>query len=79
MVKKCKDQNRDIVLENGLEGVFNKLKEHSAFLPLSLSYQATSLDVRQCSYFNSKTLPLKLYFKGPQNTSVLIPAIYKVS
>lgn len=52
------------------------LTERPTSLPLGPELEVVGVSVRNCSYFNSNTLPLKIHFVGPDGG--LVPAIFKV-
>lgn len=67
---------RQKVLINGIESVHQALTDNPTCLPLGPEYEVYGINVRNCSYFNSNTLPLKITFIGSDNE--LLPAIFKV-
>lgn len=75
-VKVGKETSRQRTLIQGMELVNQMLMERQTSLPLGPGYEVTGVQIRNCSYFNSNTLPLKINFFGPDNT--IMPAIFKV-
>ncbi|KFB41452.1 AGAP011036-PA-like protein [Anopheles sinensis] len=74
-VKMAKDSHRLQVLKQGLESVNQMLIDAPTVLPLEPAAEVTGVIVRNCNFFNSNTLPLKIVFAGPDKVSV--PAIFK--
>jgi len=64
-------------LAAGMDEVHQDLLEKPTCLPLGPELEVTGVSVRNCSYFNSNTLPLKINFVGPDAES--LPAIFKVN
>lgn len=75
-VKEVKEAMRQKVLISGIESVHQALIENPTCLPLGPEHEVHGINVRNCSYFNSNTLPLKITFIGSDNE--LLPAIFKV-
>jgi len=75
-VKSAKESMRQKTLVQGLESVNQILLERPTSLPLGPGLEVTGVNVRNCSYFNSNTLPLKINFLCPDGG--LLPAIFKV-
>lgn len=61
----------------GMDEVHQDLLEKPTCLPLGPELEVSGVNVRNCSYFNSNTLPLKITFVGPDAEP--LPAIFKVS
>lgn len=74
-VKQAKESVRQKVLVHGMENVNQILLEQPTALPLSPSFEVTSVNSRSCGYFNSNTLPLKVSYIGPDR--MILPAIFK--
>lgn len=74
-VKQAKESVRQKVLVQGMENVNQILMQQPTALPLGPSYEVTSINSRNCGYFNSNTLPLKLSYMGPDRLPLL--AIFK--
>ena len=83
-VKSCKDSNRLFVLHKHMESLNLHLGEMATPIPLSLGSIASGVDLKNCSYFPSNTVPLKLAFtsnalRDPSSDELpVIPAIFKV-
>lgn len=75
-VQNSKESQRLNVLTNSLERVHDLLKDNPTSLPLSPTLKVVGISVRNCSYFPSFTLPLKLSFLAKDGS--IIPAIFKV-
>lgn len=76
-VKEAKESMRQKSLAAGMDEVHQDLLEQPTCLPLGPELEVTGVSVRNCSYFNSNTLPLKINFVGPDAES--LPAIFKVN
>ncbi|XP_055692342.1 phosphatidylinositol 4-phosphate 3-kinase C2 domain-containing subunit alpha isoform X1 [Lutzomyia longipalpis] len=74
-VKQSKESLRQKTLIQGMEIVNQILMERPTSLPLGPELEVVGVHVRNCSYFNSNTLPLKISFVGPDGGHV--PAIFK--
>lgn len=74
-VKQAKESVRLSLLRTEVEKVNQLLQENPTSLPLGPGLEVTGVRSQSCSYFNSNTLPLKIYFTGPDPG--LIPAIFK--
>nr|CAA63485.1 phosphoinositide 3-kinase [Drosophila melanogaster] len=74
-VKEAKESMRQKSLAAGMDEVHQDLLEQPTCLPLGPELEVTGVSVRNCSYFNSNTLPLKINFVGPDAES--LPAIFK--
>ncbi|EDV39394.1 uncharacterized protein Dana_GF24513, isoform E [Drosophila ananassae] len=74
-VKEAKESMRQKCLAAGMDEVHQDLLEKPTCLPLGPELEVTGVSVRNCSYFNSNTLPLKINFVGPDAES--LPAIFK--
>ena len=83
-VKTSKDSTRSMILERHMESLNLELSEVPTTIPLSVGSRVAGVDVQNCSYFSSATVPLRLSFKSDASTDPtlespsLIPAIYKV-
>ncbi|CAG0893611.1 unnamed protein product [Cyprideis torosa] len=84
-LKTTSDSMRLSALTREMEEIHEILKHQPTALPLSLSHLVSGVDVKRCSYFNSKTLPLKIKFlsahhsqKGSNLNRLSIQTIYKV-
>ena len=79
-----KDSTRSIILERHMESLNLELSEVPTTIPLSVGSRVAGVDVQNCSYFSSATVPLRLSFISDASTDPtlelppLIPAIYKV-
>lgn len=74
-VKQAKESHRVSLLRTEVEKVNQLLQENPTSLPLGPGLEVTGVRSQSCSYFNSNTLPLKIYFTGPDPG--LIPVIFK--
>lgn len=74
-VKQAKESHRLSHLRLGLEKVNTLLQDNPTALPLGPGLEVTGVSTQNSSYFNSNTLPLKIYFHGPDKS--LLPAIFK--
>lgn len=74
-VKQAKESHRLSLLRIGLEKVNQLLQDNPTALPLGPGLEVTGVSTQNSSYFNSNTLPLKIYFLGPDKS--LLPAIFK--
>uniref|UniRef100_A0A6B2ECM5 Putative phosphatidylinositol 3-kinase vps34 involved in signal transduction n=1 Tax=Phlebotomus kandelakii TaxID=1109342 RepID=A0A6B2ECM5_9DIPT len=74
-VKQSKESLRQKTLVQGMEAVNQILMERPTSLPLGPELEVVGVSVRNCSYFNSNTLPLKINFIGPDGG--FVPAIFK--
>ncbi|XP_002025662.2 phosphatidylinositol 4-phosphate 3-kinase C2 domain-containing subunit alpha isoform X1 [Drosophila persimilis] len=74
-VKESKESMRQKSLAAGMDEVHQDLLDKPTCLPLGPELEVTGVAVRNCSYFNSNTLPLKITFVGPDAES--LPAIFK--
>lgn len=75
-VQNSKESQRLNVLNNSLQRVHDMLKDNPTSLPLSPTLKVVGISVRNCAYFPSFTLPLKLSFLAKDGS--IIPAIFKV-
>lgn len=66
VVKDTRDGQRQQVLGKNLERVQDFLTEHKPPMPWAPSLQICDLDLKNCSYFPSNTLPLKLCFRSAE-------------
>lgn len=76
-VKEAKESMRQKSLVAGMDQVHQDLSEEPTCLPLGPELEVSGVNVRNCSYFNSNTLPLKITFVGPDSEP--LPAIFKVT
>lgn len=74
-VKQAKESVRQKVLVYGMENVNQILLEQPTALPLGPGHEVTAVNARNCGYFNSNTLPLKIMYVGPDRMP--LPAIFK--
>ncbi|XP_069950780.1 phosphatidylinositol 4-phosphate 3-kinase C2 domain-containing subunit beta-like isoform X2 [Cherax quadricarinatus] len=77
-IKDTKDSQRINVLSRDLENIHYSLEASPTSLPLSPSLEVAGVDVKNCSYFNSFTVPLKLAFLSSEKNTDPIHAIFKV-
>nr|XP_027227841.1 phosphatidylinositol 4-phosphate 3-kinase C2 domain-containing subunit beta-like isoform X1 [Penaeus vannamei]XP_027227842.1 phosphatidylinositol 4-phosphate 3-kinase C2 domain-containing subunit beta-like isoform X1 [Penaeus vannamei]XP_027227843.1 phosphatidylinositol 4-phosphate 3-kinase C2 domain-containing subunit beta-like isoform X1 [Penaeus vannamei] len=77
-IKDTKDSQRMHVLSRDLENIHFNLTENPTSLPLSPSLEVAGVDLKNCSYFNSFTVPLKLAFLSSEDNTDPIHAIFKV-
>ncbi|XP_063588936.1 phosphatidylinositol 4-phosphate 3-kinase C2 domain-containing subunit alpha-like [Penaeus indicus] len=77
-IKDTKDSQRMHVLGRDLENIHYNLTENPTSLPLSPSLEVAGVDLKNCSYFNSFTVPLKLAFLSSEDNTDPIHAIFKV-
>lgn len=75
-VKKSKDSQKITVLHNRLRVIDASLNENPTSLPLSPTIRVVGVQVKNCFYFPSNTLPLKINFVDERE--IVVPAIYKV-
>ncbi|XP_048481106.1 phosphatidylinositol 4-phosphate 3-kinase C2 domain-containing subunit alpha isoform X7 [Plutella xylostella] len=75
-VKTGKEGARSRALTSGATQLATLLREQPAALPLSPAAVVHDVNVQQCSYFASNTLPLKINFIGRDNA--VIPAMFKI-
>lgn len=66
VVKTTKESQRLNTLLRELEPIHLSLVNNATSLPIGPSLQVNGLEVRQCSYFPSNTLPLKLAFHSAE-------------
>ena len=76
-VQTSKDSAKPIVLARFMEQLHHQLRETPTLIPLSASMVTDGVDVKNCTYFNSNTVPLKLVLNSRGSDGV-IKAIYKV-
>ncbi|EDV96661.1 phosphatidylinositol 4-phosphate 3-kinase C2 domain-containing subunit beta [Drosophila grimshawi] len=74
-VKEAKESMRQKSLAAGMDMVHMDLQVEPTCLPLGPELEVSGVNVRNCSYFNSNTLPLKITFVGPDAEP--LPAIFK--
>uniref|UniRef100_W4VRG7 Putative phosphotidylinositol 3 kinase 68d n=1 Tax=Corethrella appendiculata TaxID=1370023 RepID=W4VRG7_9DIPT len=74
-VKLAKESHRLQILKQHLESVNQSLRECPTSLPLGPALEVSGISVKNCNYFNSNTLPLKISYMGPDKQ--LLPAIFK--
>ncbi|GAB0091122.1 phosphatidylinositol 4-phosphate 3-kinase C2 domain-containing subunit beta [Sergentomyia squamirostris] len=74
-VKQSKESLRQKTLIQSMEIVNQILMERPTSLPLGPELEVIGVSSRNCSYFNSNTLPLKINFVG--SDGALVPAIFK--
>ncbi|XP_073842946.1 phosphatidylinositol-4-phosphate 3-kinase catalytic subunit Pi3K68D [Musca autumnalis] len=74
-VKEAKEAMRQQFLCSGMDKINQELLDKHTSLPLGPELEVSGVNVRNCSYFNSNTLPLKISFVGPDNEP--LPAIFK--
>lgn len=77
-IKDTKDSQRMHMLSRELENIHYSLEVSPTSLPLSPSLEVAGVDVKNCSYFNSFTVPLKLAFLSSEKNTDPIHAIFKV-
>ncbi|XP_050713175.1 phosphatidylinositol 4-phosphate 3-kinase C2 domain-containing subunit beta-like isoform X2 [Eriocheir sinensis] len=77
-IKDIKDNQRMPRLCRDLEDIHFSLQATPTSLPLSPSLEVAGVDVKNCSYFNSFTVPLKLAFLSSEENTNPIHAIFKV-
>jgi len=83
-IKNSKDSTRKMILDQQMQALDLELKEMITPIPLSVGSRVCGVDVQNCSYFKSATVPLKLSFISNASSDPtlesqpLIPAIYKV-
>lgn len=75
-MKGAKETSRQRSLVAGMDQVHQDLLDEPTCLPLGPELEVMGVNVRNCSYFNSNTLPLKITFVGPDAEP--LPAIFKV-
>uniref|UniRef100_A0A1I8M8C7 Uncharacterized protein n=2 Tax=Musca domestica TaxID=7370 RepID=A0A1I8M8C7_MUSDO len=74
-VKEAKEALRQKFLCAGMDEINQELLDKHTSLPLGPELEVSGVNVRNCSYFNSNTLPLKISFVGPDAEP--LPAIFK--
>ena len=83
-VKNSKDTSRNMILDRHMESLNLELSEMPTPIPLSVGSRVSGVNVQNCSYFTSATVPLKLSFISNASsdptldTLPSIPAIFKV-
>ncbi|KAG7163556.1 Phosphatidylinositol 4-phosphate 3-kinase C2 domain-containing subunit alpha-like [Homarus americanus] len=77
-IKDTKDSQRMNLLGRDLKNIHDSLEVSPTSLPLSPSLEVAGVDVKNCSYFNSFTVPLKLAFLSSEKNTDPIHAIFKV-
>ncbi|XP_063885765.1 phosphatidylinositol 4-phosphate 3-kinase C2 domain-containing subunit beta-like isoform X1 [Scylla paramamosain] len=77
-IKDIKDNQRMPKLCRDLEHIHYSLQASPTSLPLSPSMEVAGVDVKNCSYFNSFTVPLRLAFLSSEAETDPIHAIFKV-
>lgn len=77
-VQSSKESAKPIVLARFMEQLHHQLRDTPTLVPLSASLVANGVDVKNCTYFNSNTFPLKLVLNSKENDGGVIKAIYKV-
>ncbi|XP_011404735.1 PREDICTED: phosphatidylinositol 4-phosphate 3-kinase C2 domain-containing subunit beta-like [Amphimedon queenslandica] len=75
-VKSSKDHQRQTSLVTGIQHLAGTLPPVIR-LPLNPALQCCDIDIESCSFFNSKTLPLKIAFKNADPFGNNIDIIYK--
>lgn len=68
VVKKTRDSLRKEKLSKKLERVQDFLMEKKPTMPWAPSLEVCDIEIKSCSYFPSKTLPLKLAFRSCEQT-----------
>lgn len=76
IVKNTRDVQRQTCLVHELQNLSSSLPPVFR-LPLNPTLQCCDIDVENCSFFNSKTVPLKLTFKNADPFGSNIEVIYK--
>lgn len=77
IIKESRESHRMELLLKNLEDVQDYLIEHKPAMPWAPSLEVCDLELKSCSYFQSKTLPLKLAFRScEQSYDKSIPRFY---
>lgn len=76
-VKEASDYPKQQVMRQSLEKVNEALKTLKLRLPLDPALNVESIDIDPCCVFPSKTLPIKLVFRSPEDAAENIEVIYK--
>ncbi|KPM10264.1 phosphatidylinositol 4-phosphate 3-kinase C2 domain-containing subunit alpha-like protein [Sarcoptes scabiei] len=63
-IKQVPKDSRSVILRQKLDKINEQLNLNPTSLPLSPSLFVNGLELNQCSYFNSNSLPLKLVFNA---------------
>ncbi|KAI5620325.1 phosphatidylinositol 4-phosphate 3-kinase C2 domain-containing subunit alpha isoform X2, partial [Silurus asotus] len=77
-VRQSSSSNRQMVLQEGLEGVQLFFQKDTCRLPLSPSLVAKELNIKACSFFNSNAVPLKLALVNADQLGEEINVMFKV-
>ncbi|KAK3877587.1 hypothetical protein Pcinc_017702 [Petrolisthes cinctipes] len=77
-IKDLKDNQRMTILNQDLSDLHYCLEANPTSLPLSPSLEVSGVDIKNCSYFNSFTVPLRLAFISSEKNTHPIHAIFKV-
>jgi len=76
LIKRTKDTND---LNKGLEELLTQWPKHgSCRLPYDISFCTNGIDIKNCAYINSFTVPLKLCFKNLDPSASSFFTIYKI-
>ncbi|XP_028968008.1 phosphatidylinositol 4-phosphate 3-kinase C2 domain-containing subunit alpha [Galendromus occidentalis] len=80
MLKKSRENDRISSLMSSIRVVNEELEEEGGTLclPLNPCLEVAGIDVKNCSYFTSNTLPLKVCFRNMDPTSEAHEVIFKV-
>jgi phosphatidylinositol-4-phosphate 3-kinase len=76
LVKGAKDQQRQTTLVHQLQRLASSLNP-TFRLPINPALQCCDIDIENCSFFNSKTVPLKLSFKNVDPFGTNIDIMFK--
>ncbi|XP_076040725.1 phosphatidylinositol-4-phosphate 3-kinase catalytic subunit Pi3K68D isoform X2 [Oratosquilla oratoria] len=77
-IKDTKDNQRMNILKQELEFIHKNLEASPTSLPLSPALEVAGVELKNCSYFTSFTVPLKLAFLSSEPCTPPIVAIFKV-
>ncbi|KAM9480748.1 phosphatidylinositol 4-phosphate 3-kinase C2 domain-containing subunit alpha isoform 1-T3 [Clarias gariepinus] len=77
-VRQANSSSRQMVLQEGLEGVQVFFQKDNCRLPLSPSLVAKELNIKTCSFFNSNAVPLKLTLVNADQLGEEINVMFKV-
>ncbi|MCI4379327.1 hypothetical protein PGIGA_G00226650 [Pangasianodon gigas] len=77
-VRQSSSSSRQMVLQEGLEGVQLFFQRDNCRLPLNPSLVAKELNIKACSFFNSNAVPLKLALVNADQLGEEINVMFKV-
>ncbi|XP_043938023.1 phosphatidylinositol 4-phosphate 3-kinase C2 domain-containing subunit alpha [Protopterus annectens] len=77
-VRQASGSARQVVLQEGMEGVQSYFAKNKCRLPLNPSLVAKELNTKACSFFSSNAVPLKIAFVNADPLGEEINVMYKV-